>query len=125
MGCHTTVTPCQLPSNVISSDKTANCHMTLLLIACVGNSIRVMCLHQLFRNPAYIRYRGFSLGNKMYGILSDVTASQIPLVHNYPQLFSAARLFHVPSTIEKLNKALDLWIPHTDHVRRNYGTNGN
>jgi len=100
----------QLASKVVSGRETM--HQAFAVPLCVNDMVNITCVHCVFRYPwSFIESSPWD--NKLFGIVGDITANQIPLVHIDPELFAVAGLVYAP-TLPTIVKALVNWEKHSD-----------
>ena len=87
-------------------------HQAFAVAIRVNDTGNIACVHRIFRYPGSFT-ESSPWDNKLFGILGDITANQIPLVHIAPEVFAVAGSVYAP-TLPIMDEALANWEPHSD-----------
>jgi len=71
-------------------------HQAFAVAIRVNDTGNIACVHRIFRYPGSFT-ESSPWDNKLFGILGDITANQIPLVRIAPEVFTVAGLLGVCS----------------------------
>ena len=71
-------------------------HQAFAVAIRVNDTGNIACVHRIFRYPGSFT-ESSPWDNKLFGILGDITANQIPLVHIAPEVITVAGLLGVCS----------------------------
>ena len=84
----------QMENRIVSGGETT--HQAFAVTLRMNDMVNIACVHRIFCYPGSFT-ESSPWDNKLFGILGDITANQIPLVHIAPEVFAVAGLLGVCS----------------------------